>query len=316
MLMRTISPICYLVLLLFLVTSARAQKSTKILLTRTNPVAEGNVSYKVLSNLSDYEYLEIDTTDFGAGGRLEIELYLGETNESGTSFSLNRRSPPEQVGRSYDRAAGGYGRINYDFSKGEILLLHASGSQFSNPGQKNAYRYVMRVIGADPPVVIGRVVTLQFVRQDGTGFRPTSTLVYGQPFFVEVHFDVPPSDARKEVKLEWAGKDQNVIVTKTTADPKVFRSEMITPRPPAANVAAAANTPTRMTSYRVVGVADNDQLTIRTQPGALSAVAGRIPPGATGVRALGEETTIGTATWIKIEYSGVVGWVNKRFLSR
>jgi len=82
--------------------------------------------------------------------------------------------------------------------------------------------------------------------------------------------------------------------------------------------------------FRVVGVASNDVLNIRSEPNASAPKIGSIPPGADGVRNLGCEGGMSFAEWevatpaereaaahnrwCRIVYGGVEGWVAGRFL--
>jgi uncharacterized protein YraI len=61
---------------------------------------------------------------------------------------------------------------------------------------------------------------------------------------------------------------------------------------------------------RVVGVASNDVLNIRTTPSASSQIVGFIPPDGRNVvvESRGE-------TWWRITYEGTSGWVNSNFLA-
>jgi uncharacterized membrane protein len=67
-------------------------------------------------------------------------------------------------------------------------------------------------------------------------------------------------------------------------------------------------------SFRVDGVAKGDVLNIRYKADAESPLAGSIPAGATHVDGLGAPKTVGSATWQRVRYGGVTGWVNARFL--
>jgi len=67
-------------------------------------------------------------------------------------------------------------------------------------------------------------------------------------------------------------------------------------------------------SFRVEGVAEGDVLNIRYKADADSPLAGSIPAGAPHVDGLGAAKTVGSATWQRVRYGGVTGWVNARFL--
>ena len=67
-------------------------------------------------------------------------------------------------------------------------------------------------------------------------------------------------------------------------------------------------------SFRVEGVAEGDVLNIRYKADADSPLAGSIPAGAAHVEGLDAPKTVGSATWQRVRYGGVTGWVNARFL--
>ena len=63
-------------------------------------------------------------------------------------------------------------------------------------------------------------------------------------------------------------------------------------------------------TYRVVGVASNDVLNIRSRASARSYKVGFIPPDSCGVLISGPDR----GSWVQIEYNGTTGWVNSRYL--
>lgn len=76
----------------------------------------------------------------------------------------------------------------------------------------------------------------------------------------------------------------------------------LTPEP-AAEAAAA--------TYRVIGVAANDVLNIRSAPNAESSIVQTIPPNGRGVHLVGDCT----GQWCQVDYRGARGWVNRTFLT-
>src|SRR4029077_17743459 len=64
-------------------------------------------------------------------------------------------------------------------------------------------------------------------------------------------------------------------------------------------------------TYRVVNVASNDVLNIRSGPNADLAIVGTIPPDGHGVRIVGACT----GQWCPIDFHGTRGWVNKQYLA-
>lgn len=83
--------------------------------------------------------------------------------------------------------------------------------------------------------------------------------------------------------------------------------------------------------FRIVGVASNDVLNIRSQPTARSAIIGTIPPSGDGIENLGcqggfsyaqweaaspaEREAARKRVWCRINYRGVSGWVAGWFLA-
>ncbi len=85
--------------------------------------------------------------------------------------------------------------------------------------------------------------------------------------------------------------------------------------------------------WRVVGIADGDNLNIRAQPNARSAKLGEIPPngscianrGCQGGISFAEYSTLNPSEqanrlkenprWCRIDYQGLTGWVAGRYLA-
>lgn len=68
--------------------------------------------------------------------------------------------------------------------------------------------------------------------------------------------------------------------------------------------------------YRVVGVASNDTLNMRSGPGPRFKLAGRIPANGRGIATTGRTTRVGSTDWWSIRYLGRQGWVSSRYLAR
>lgn len=75
------------------------------------------------------------------------------------------------------------------------------------------------------------------------------------------------------------------------------------------HVAVAART------FTVSGVPQNDVLNLRTGPGTASDVVAHIPPGGSAIMLTGQENRSGRTTWVEVNWQGMHGWVNKRYLS-
>ncbi len=68
---------------------------------------------------------------------------------------------------------------------------------------------------------------------------------------------------------------------------------------------------TASAAYKVVNVAADDVLNIRSGPSASLAIVGTIPPDGRGVRMVGSCA----GQWCEINYRGTKGWVNRQYLS-
>ncbi len=69
-------------------------------------------------------------------------------------------------------------------------------------------------------------------------------------------------------------------------------------------------------TYRVMFVAQDDTLNIRSAPGASNTVVGMLPPDAQGLRITGVKQMVGRTAWYPIAYAELRGWVSGRFLAR
>ncbi|NNE99916.1 MAG: hypothetical protein HKN25_12920 [Pyrinomonadaceae bacterium] len=99
--------------------------------------------------------------------------------------------------------------------------------------------------------------------------------------------------------------------------PTVSKSPSATKSPRPTKTPRPTKSPTpKPKSYKVVGVKAGDVLYIRPKPGNLKVVAGKIPPGASGVRIVGGGKRVGKSIWVPIVYKGKRGWVNRRYLGR
>ncbi len=99
-----------------------------------------------------------------------------------------------------------------------------------------------------------------------------------------------------------------------TPEPSTPPTTTSAPRP--IETAAPSPTPTAAeAAYDVVMVAANDVLNVRAaaEPGA--ALVHALAHDARGVRATGEETTVGTTRWRRLETPSGLGWANGTFLT-
>ena len=72
--------------------------------------------------------------------------------------------------------------------------------------------------------------------------------------------------------------------------------------------------PVETTLYRVVNVASNDVLNVRSADGADSPIVGTIQANGTGIRLTGASVQAGGGVWVPIQYQGISGWVNSKYL--
>ncbi len=64
-----------------------------------------------------------------------------------------------------------------------------------------------------------------------------------------------------------------------------------------------------------IGVAHDDVLNLRSAPGADQAILAGIPPLYSELIALGATRQLAASMWIEVDYSGLTGWVNLRFIA-
>lgn len=67
-------------------------------------------------------------------------------------------------------------------------------------------------------------------------------------------------------------------------------------------------------SYGVFNVGPNDALNLRAAPGRTAAIVASIPRDAKGVKVTGAGVAVGRERWAPVEFKGIAGWVNQRYL--
>lgn len=77
---------------------------------------------------------------------------------------------------------------------------------------------------------------------------------------------------------------------------------------------AAARTLKTEASYAVFTMIASDGLQVRAAPGASSPSLGVIPADGKGVKVTGEQRRVGRATWVRVTFQNLTGWVNQHFL--
>ena len=78
---------------------------------------------------------------------------------------------------------------------------------------------------------------------------------------------------------------------------------------------AIADTSDSNQSYDIVNVANWDALNIRSGAGTEYRVINEIPANSTGIKVISDEFDVNGSTWVKINWDGQKGWVNKRYLT-
>lgn len=68
-------------------------------------------------------------------------------------------------------------------------------------------------------------------------------------------------------------------------------------------------------TWIVVGVAHDDTLNVRADPGTGAAIVGELAPTAAGIDASGAAMQVGSVIWWEISTPTVVGWVSSRYLA-
>jgi hypothetical protein len=84
---------------------------------------------------------------------------------------------------------------------------------------------------------------------------------------------------------------------------------------PATKTGWSPRTGEKASQYRVVGVASDDTLNLRSQPAHEAEILREIPHDATVITGTGRTKTVGGETWVEVIYDNAKGWVNARFLA-
>ena len=100
-----------------------------------------------------------------------------------------------------------------------------------------------------------------------------------------------------------------------TVAPKDTVSVPPTPPPPAATEPAPPIGPS-LGVFAVVDVASDDVLNVRARPGVEHAIVGTIPYYGLDVKVHAGGQEVSGSWWVPVQYQGVSGWVNSRYLAR
>jgi hypothetical protein len=119
-----------------------------VILTEENPKQEVIHIYRTPRyGYQDYNVITIDATTFKDGGKLTIDIKVGSA-KAGGSFDLYdgdtelplKGYPDGAIASAWDIPTGQRGRIEYQFEKGKLFKLGATGTWFSGKGNINAFQ--------------------------------------------------------------------------------------------------------------------------------------------------------------------------------
>lgn len=106
-----------------------------------------------------------------------------------------------------------------------------------------------------------------------------------------------------------------VVWLKPDAEPSRAESQGTAPPNTASPTPSAPRQVPVPKLYRVVGVAEDDVLYVRGKPGPQNAHVGMIPANGVDIQILDGAERVGQSTWVRVNYKGLTGWVNRRFLA-
>jgi hypothetical protein len=178
--------------------------SNLVVLKQSNRAADGHGELVAPGHGKHrYTLIAIDTTDFPAGGTLEVEVTVGP-GESDASFDLfpsgvpvpTEGYPRGSVAHQYDLPRGGTARLWYRFAQGQVFQLGAEGNWFSREGAGNTFRFRAQV----PPTPAGP--GLHPAEQEGVVRSLPSRIV------TAVEFVNTASHTRRVYWLDFEGRRQ------------------------------------------------------------------------------------------------------------
>lgn len=194
---------------------------------RLAPVFEGTVFVQAGSRIS------LAGDEAGAGPWSVDNFLLFEVGAEPHRFVIGAAepvryggSPLEYIARGYSFGAGEIDLTPY-FPPGEVTQFRILALDYGGTGYLSDVFLVVRGSVREP-----EAVRLAFVREQADSFVPLNVLGYGEPFLIEVRFDAAPEEASQDVTLEWDDGASKVTVFRAEDDAKMFRSELITLRPP------------------------------------------------------------------------------------
>lgn len=129
-------------------TSDPLLTGSTVILNQDNPEQEVIHIYRTPRyGYQDYNVITIDTSAFKDGGKLTIDIKVGMA-KAGGSFDLfdgdtelpTKGYPDGAIASAWDIPTGQKGKIEYQFEKGKLFKLGATGTWFSGEGNINAFQ--------------------------------------------------------------------------------------------------------------------------------------------------------------------------------
>ena len=176
-----------------------------------------------------YDIHEIDTTAFGSGGILIIDVTVGDGG-SAASFDLFPAGTPlphgfpsGSVAKAYDVPPGQSRTLVHQFSQGQVFRLGTSGNWFSKKGQTNEYEFEARAIP------LSRSGNNTLTTADGVDvYRPSQVVTHvGR---LSKATDMPSLDLNRDVTVDTIVEfvpNSDVLITKDPKTGKTSRKRVI-----------------------------------------------------------------------------------------
>jgi hypothetical protein len=132
----------------------RSDSEGVVRLTPAAPSASGTVAIVAPgAQRHQWSVVRLDTTAFGNGGTLEIEVTVAADSATAASFDLFPQAvslptsgyPTGYLAYSHDVGTGQSSRLTHKFTKGEVFTFASEGNWFSAAGAKGTVQYRVTV---------------------------------------------------------------------------------------------------------------------------------------------------------------------------
>ena len=121
--------------------------SRGVVLDRIQPAVEVLDTFRYAAAPQDATVIRIDTTAFENGGTLTIDIQVGRADLVGSfdlfpgdSELLTESTPQNALAQAWGIQPGETGTITYQFDKGQVFQLRATGGWVNQEGGINAFR--------------------------------------------------------------------------------------------------------------------------------------------------------------------------------